>query len=54
MLSGRAGGGDFDGDAPLSRASRPGAAARGGAAPAGGEFEDFPAALQDEDDDLPF
>jgi single-strand DNA-binding protein len=54
MLSGRAGGGDFDGDSPPSRASRPAAAARGGAAPAGGEFEDFPAALQDEDDDLPF
>lgn len=54
MLSSRAGGSDFDGDAPPSRASRPAAAARSGAAQTGGEFEDFPAALQDEDDDLPF
>jgi single-strand DNA-binding protein len=54
MLSGRGGGGDFDGEAPPSRAARPAAAARSGAAQTGGEFEDFPAALQDEDDDLPF
>jgi single-strand DNA-binding protein len=54
MLSGRAGGGDFDGDAPPSRASRPSSPARSGAGQSGGEFEDFPAALQDEDDDLPF
>jgi single-strand DNA-binding protein len=53
MLSSRGGGGDFDGDAPPARASRP-AAARSGAGQPGGEFEDFPAALQDEDDDLPF
>jgi single-strand DNA-binding protein len=54
MLSSRGGGGDFDGDAQPSRAARPAAAARSGAAPASGEFEDFPAALNDEDDDLPF
>jgi hypothetical protein len=53
MLSSRGGSGDFDGDAPPSRASRP-AAAKSGAGQSGGEFEDFPAALQDEDDDLPF
>ena len=47
MLSGRSGGGDYDGD--------------GGSAPqkaktpaAGDDFEDFPSALEDEDDDLPF
>jgi single-strand DNA-binding protein len=57
MLSSRAGGADFDGDAPPQRASRPASSARSGATQSGGssgEFEDFPAALQDEDDDLPF
>jgi single-strand DNA-binding protein len=56
-----AGGGDFDGEssARAPRASTPkaksaaGAAGAGGAA-AGGDFEDFPGALNDEDDDLPF
>jgi single-strand DNA-binding protein len=52
MLSSR-GGGDFDGEAPPSRSARP-AAVKSGAGQSGGEFEDFPAALQDEDDDLPF
>ena len=47
----------FDGDG--ASASRPKAAAperaKAGAAKAGGaEFEDFPGALEDEDDDLPF
>jgi single-strand DNA-binding protein len=56
MLSSRAGGSDFDTDAAPSRSSRPASASRSGSsAPAGGgEFEDFPAALADEDDDLPF
>lgn len=54
MLSGRAGGGDFDGESAPARSSRPAAAARGNSNAGGGEFEDFPAALQDEDDDLPF
>jgi single-strand DNA-binding protein len=48
LLGGRAGSGD---DAP--RAPRAAAAAK--AAPAGGgDFEEFPGALEDEDDDLPF
>jgi single-strand DNA-binding protein len=55
MLSGRAGGGDFDGDSQPSRASRPAASGRAaGNSSTAGEFEDFPAALADEDDDLPF
>lgn len=45
------GGGDFDGDSG-SRSRATAGAARAGAATE--EFEDFPAALQDEDDDLPF
>lgn len=64
MLSGKGGGGDYDGDSPSApqrpRATTPArnsAAADGGSGGSGGssgEFEDFPAALQDEDDDLPF
>jgi len=47
-----AGGGDFDSDGGARRSSAAGAKAK---APAGGEdFEDFPSALTDEDDDLPF
>ena len=56
MLSGRSGGGDFDGEssAPPRARSAP-APAKAAAAKAGGEdFEDFPGALTDEDDDLPF
>ena len=53
LMLGTPRGGDYDGDsgpprsrsAPTSKASAP--------AP-GGEFDDFPGALQDEDDDLPF
>ncbi|HEX2716214.1 MAG TPA: single-stranded DNA-binding protein [Gemmatimonadaceae bacterium] len=61
MLSGRSGGGDFDsegGSAPRARAAAPAAAAKASGSnsgKAGGEdFEDFPGALNDEDDDLPF
>ena len=60
MLTSRSGGGDFDADggsAPRARAVAPAAAAKSIAAStkAGGEdFEDFPGALTDEDDDLPF
>ena len=61
MLSSRAGGGDFDsegGGATRARAAAPAAAAAksgGSNSKAGGEdFEDFPGALADEDDDLPF
>ena len=60
MLSSRAGGGgEFDGGssgasygggAPRSRQP----AATGGAKSGGDDFEDFPGALNDEDDDLPF
>ena len=58
MLTGKPGGGDFDGEG-ASGAARPRAAAAATkaatATKAGGaEFEDFPGALQDEDDDLPF
>ena len=50
-------GGDFEGDAASSRprvasAAAAGAKAKTGAA--GDDFEDFPGALADEDDDLPF
>jgi len=54
MLGGGRGasGGDFDSDSGARRSS---AAAAKAKAPAGGEdFEDFPSALTDEDDDLPF
>lgn len=59
MLSSRAGGGEFEGGssgasygggAPRSRQP----AATGGAKSGGDDFEDFPGALNDEDDDLPF
>ena len=53
MLGGGRGasGGDFDSDSGARRSS----AAAKAKAPAGGEdFEDFPSALTDEDDDLPF
>ena len=57
MLTGKPGGGDFDGDS-ASGAARPRAAAAAtktaAASKTGTEFEDFPGALQDEDDDLPF
>jgi single-strand DNA-binding protein len=50
---GRGGGGDFDSEGGGAR--RAPAAASKAKAPAGGdEFEDFPSALADEDDDLPF
>jgi single-strand DNA-binding protein len=53
MLSPRSGGGDFEGDASARRAP----AASKSKATAGGaadDFEDFPNALNDADDDLPF
>jgi single-strand DNA-binding protein len=59
MLSSRGGGGEYDGESssapPRARGNAP--AGRGAAQSGGGssqEFEDFPQALQDEDDDLPF
>jgi single-strand DNA-binding protein len=53
MLSGRGGGGgDFDGgDSGARRASAP---AKAKATAGGEDFEDFPNALADGDDDLPF
>lgn len=51
MLGGsRGGGGDMD----ESRSSRSAAPAKAKAGAGGDEFEDFPGALADEDDDLPF
>jgi single-strand DNA-binding protein len=58
LLGGRpgGGGGDYDSDSPSrSRApSRSSTASGSAGAASGGEFDDFPGALQDEDDDLPF
>jgi single-strand DNA-binding protein len=51
LMLGSPRGGDFDSDSGGSRAR---AAAPAGKSTAGEEFDDFPAALQDEDDDLPF
>ncbi len=53
MLSSRSGGGDFEGDSSARRAP---AASKSKAAAGGGtdDFEDFPNALNDADDDLPF
>lgn len=55
MLGGKQGaGGEAEGGAPRGRSSAP---ARSGAAGAGAprdDFEDFPSALENEDDDLPF
>jgi single-strand DNA-binding protein len=64
MLTGRSGGGDYDAEggasAPRPRAAaappraKSGAAGAAGANGGGEDFEDFPGALEDEDDDLPF
>ncbi len=53
LLGGGGKGSDFDSDSDSSRSRAP---ARSGARPAASEntFDDFPAALQDQDDDLPF
>ncbi|HEX2724160.1 MAG TPA: single-stranded DNA-binding protein [Gemmatimonadaceae bacterium] len=53
LLGGSGRGGDFDADSDSSRSRAP---ARAGAGrPAATEsFDDFPAALEDQDDDLPF
>jgi single-strand DNA-binding protein len=57
LLGGRPGGGssDEDSDAPVRRAAAP-SRAKPAATPGGNSdnFDDFPGALQDEDDDLPF
>ncbi len=46
--------GDFESQPTRSRAAVGERAKAGGAAATAGEFEDFPGALEDEDDDLPF
>ena len=52
MIGGKGGGGDFGGgDSAPRRAAAPAAKAKAGG---GDDFEDFPNALNDEDDDLPF
>ena len=48
-------GGDFDTDSESSRGRAPArTASRGGSGANESNFEDFPAALEDQDDDLPF
>ena len=55
MLGGPRGGGDgAESGAGSSRGRAPAGDRAKAAAPAGGDFEDFPGALEDEDDDLPF
>ena len=52
LLGSGKGGGDFDSDSDSSRSRAP---ARSGGRPASeNTFDDFPAALEDQDDDLPF
>ena len=53
MLSAPRGGGDFEGEAP-ARASRPAASKAKAGGASDESFEDFPEALQEQDDDLPF
>ena len=58
MLGGAPGGsrssGDFEGDASNGARPRAAAPAKAKAGAGGDDFEDFPGALADEDDDLPF
>jgi single-strand DNA-binding protein len=58
MLGGGSGGGgrggDFEGESSGRSRAPAGASAKAGAAGTGPEFEDFPAAIEDADDDLPF
>jgi len=55
MLGGGKGGGDYDSSESSSRSRATAGAAKAKATAGGGEdFEDFPNALADEDDDLPF
>jgi single-strand DNA-binding protein len=51
MIGGKGGGGDFGGDSAPRRAAVPAGKAKAGG---DGDFQDFPDALNDEDDDLPF
>jgi single-strand DNA-binding protein len=51
MLLGSNRGGDFDSDGDTGRSRAP---ARSGGRQSNESFDDFPAALEDQDDDLPF
>jgi single-strand DNA-binding protein len=51
---GGGGGAEGDGEGASHRASRAPATQKAKAAAGGEDFEDFPGALEDEDDDLPF
>ena len=51
---GGGGGGDFESSGGSRKAPAAKAGAATGAGASGGDFEDFPAALEDTDDDLPF
>jgi single-strand DNA-binding protein len=53
MLGGGRGGGDSEGGPGMNRSRAPERAKSAAGAP-GDDFEDFPGALNDEDDDLPF
>ncbi len=48
------GGSDFESDAPGAGRPRPAASAKAKSGTSSDDFEDFPGALADEDDDLPF
>ncbi len=54
LLGGRSGGGDDDGPRRSAAPARTAGKAAAGGAGGGDDFADFPGALQDEDDDLPF
>jgi single-strand DNA-binding protein len=57
MLGGAGGGragGDFGGETAPRRSAAPAGATKAKAAAGSDDFEDFPGALNDEDDDLPF
>jgi single-strand DNA-binding protein len=54
MLGGGRGAGDYDSEAGNGARTRSAAPAKAKAASGGDDFEDFPGALADEDDDLPF
>jgi single-strand DNA-binding protein len=54
MLGGGRGGGDAEGSPGMSRSRAPERAKSAAGGAAGDDFEDFPGALNDEDDDLPF
>jgi single-strand DNA-binding protein len=54
MIGGKGAGGDFGGGESMPRRQPMGAPKAKAAAGGGDEFEDFPGALADDDDDLPF